>query len=454
MDLVVEPHGSPDSLDGRRLAKLPVMLPDVAIAGAREFALTELDRRLASTPEIVGRFWREVSGPAALLHPDITAFYCFLETGGRRFILVEYVSGETLEDLVKRSDPESCERAIPIFCRLLDAVEGLGRREPLAASAEYADISLRDFGILRVKGAVRAKLHGSVMVRPDGFWSEQVLGGNGLERLQSDPLLMAACQKLTGDDAPGAGLSVQLDDFALTSLAEASPIAPQSISAKPPTALVPEKYGRSRLVTAVTPSLVALGTATVVLLAFFGLGGFFAQRSLLSDPLPMPAPPAVPAEILFQEPPSVPAPVSSLAPRPNRVEPQSHVLPNPLPTPVRESTVKRQVSKSSAILPAPRKAAVEPVATVRVMRGTRPVRQTRLEYPSDARRDGVSGVVELQLTISEDGTVQHTKIVKGHPLLAAGLAEAISKWVYQPIRVDGRPVQTTTEIAVQFLLEK
>jgi TonB family protein len=76
--------------------------------------------------------------------------------------------------------------------------------------------------------------------------------------------------------------------------------------------------------------------------------------------------------------------------------------------------------------------------------------QTKLQYPPDARKERISGLVEMQLTIAEDGSVHSPRVLSGDPLLGAGLAEQISKWVYQPLRVNGKPVPMTTELAVRF----
>ena len=93
-----------------------------------------------------------------------------------------------------------------------------------------------------------------------------------------------------------------------------------------------------------------------------------------------------------------------------------------------------------------------PVPTIIVTRGTRPIRQTDLAYPDRARKENVSGVVEMQLTIAEDGSVQSPRVVSGDPLLRAGLTEEVSKWVYQPMRVNGKAVAMTTELAIRFNL--
>jgi outer membrane biosynthesis protein TonB len=66
----------------------------------------------------------------------------------------------------------------------------------------------------------------------------------------------------------------------------------------------------------------------------------------------------------------------------------------------------------------------------------------------------IAGVVELALTIGEDGSVRGSRVVSGHPLLSAGLADQISKWVYQPLRVDGIGRPMTVELAIRFLLDK
>ena len=58
----------------------------------------------------------------------------------------------------------------------------------------------------------------------------------------------------------------------------------------------------------------------------------------------------------------------------------------------------------------------------------------------------------MQLTIAEDGSVQSPRVISGDPLLQEGLAEQVSKWVYQPLRVNGKPVAMTTELAIRFHL--
>ena len=77
---------------------------------------------LRTDPKLVASLWTEIVNPVELPHPNITLLYCFLTQAGEAFVLLEFVAGETLEDLAKRSDPARCEEAIPLLCRVLLSV--------------------------------------------------------------------------------------------------------------------------------------------------------------------------------------------------------------------------------------------------------------------------------------------------------------------------------------------
>jgi hypothetical protein len=58
----------------------------------------------------------------------------------------------------------------------------------------------------------------------------------------------------------------------------------------------------------------------------------------------------------------------------------------------------------------------------------------------------------MQITIAQDGSVRNPRVLSGDPLLTAGLAAEVSKWVYQPLRINGEPVEMVTELGVLFHL--
>jgi TonB family protein len=71
-------------------------------------------------------------------------------------------------------------------------------------------------------------------------------------------------------------------------------------------------------------------------------------------------------------------------------------------------------------------------------------------YPEAARQAGVRGVVILEITIGEDGSVTDARVLRGIPLLDAAALEAARQWRYQPMVVGGKPVPVITTTAVMF----
>lgn len=52
-------------------------------------------------------------------------------------------------------------------------------------------------------------------------------------------------------------------------------------------------------------------------------------------------------------------------------------------------------------------------------------------YPELARRLNLSGVVRIEVTVSAKGEVSSTKIVGGHPVLAAAAVDAVKRWRFE-----------------------
>jgi TonB family protein len=384
------------------------------IAAMRQFAFTQIGSRLTSEPNLVAAFWEDIGAPINPSHPDLTVLYCSLRWLGQRFVLLEFVAGETLEELVKRSDPASCEREIPLFCRLLDAFES-AERNAGGPIVSQPGIELADFGMGRAKTWTTPALHGAILVGPDGATSEQVFGETGASRSQVCALLMELCAKLPGNlprsEAYGPA---SLGECAVRSL------APKVLPGKSVPLIAASQVERRLLVrTVASPYIIAAATAVLTLSGFYSVGGLLAKRSGASA-----------GKLVFP-----PAPLPALE--------------TPIEPPVEAEPARPAVN---AVRPTAKKLPRQPIPSIVLTRGARPIRQTSLEYPAEARRERITGTVEMQVTIAEDGSVQSPRMVSGDPLLQAGLAEEISKWVYQPMRVNGKPVPMTTELAIRFNL--
>jgi TonB family protein len=80
--------------------------------------------------------------------------------------------------------------------------------------------------------------------------------------------------------------------------------------------------------------------------------------------------------------------------------------------------------------------------------------RTEAEYPIEAKRAGVQGKVTLAATIGTDGAVKSVKGLSGDPLLIAAAEEAVRQWRYRPTMLNGQPVETETQVVVNFAREK
>lgn len=76
-------------------------------------------------------------------------------------------------------------------------------------------------------------------------------------------------------------------------------------------------------------------------------------------------------------------------------------------------------------------------------------------YPEEAKKDRISGIVILALTITEDGSVSELRVVKALPHgLDRAAVEAVSQWKFEPARREGKPVEATFNVTINFKLDE
>jgi serine/threonine protein kinase len=88
----------------------------------RRVAVKVLPTAKASDPSSLERFYREARAVAAVDHPNIVHAYDIDQDENLHFIVMEYVDGPSLQEVVRRSGPVSLERACHY---ILQAAEGL-----------------------------------------------------------------------------------------------------------------------------------------------------------------------------------------------------------------------------------------------------------------------------------------------------------------------------------------
>jgi protein TonB len=79
-------------------------------------------------------------------------------------------------------------------------------------------------------------------------------------------------------------------------------------------------------------------------------------------------------------------------------------------------------------------------------------RQQAPVYPPAARSMRASGIVKVEVTVSESGEVAEVKNTTGPMMLQSAAKDAIMKWRFKPFMRDGQPVQAVGYVNFNFSL--
>jgi serine/threonine protein kinase len=150
----------------------------------REVAIKMLRPELASQPQVVERFRSEAVTLAKLNHPNIATLFSFLRQGEDFFMVMEFVRGETLDSLIRRSGAMPCDRAIALLCQAIEGIDhahrmGIIHRDIKPANmmlTETGTLKVMDFGIARVLGTSRMTKQGNIVGTIEYMSPEQVRG--------------------------------------------------------------------------------------------------------------------------------------------------------------------------------------------------------------------------------------------------------------------------------------
>ena len=155
----------------------------------RPVAIKVLFPEYAADPNFVERFRREATAASNLTHPNIVGVYDFGRQGGTYFMVMEYVNGRSLADILRADGTLHPQRAADIASDVAAALgfahrNGVVHRDVKPANilvSSTGAVKVADFGIARAMNAATEQdltQAGAVMGTATYFSPEQAQGGN------------------------------------------------------------------------------------------------------------------------------------------------------------------------------------------------------------------------------------------------------------------------------------
>ena len=150
----------------------------------RTVAVKILREQYAADEAFLTRFRQEARAAAGLTHPNVVSIYDVGVDGAQNYIVMEYVSGPTLKELIRREAPFSPSRAVEIGLQILAAVGAAHQRGIVHRDLKPQNIlitpegqvKVADFGIARAAAGAQFTETGVVLGTVHYMSPEQATG--------------------------------------------------------------------------------------------------------------------------------------------------------------------------------------------------------------------------------------------------------------------------------------
>ena len=172
----------------------------------RDVAIKVLPPQLTFDQRFVERFQREARAAAGLRHPHIIVVHDVGEQDGLYYIVMEYLEGQTLRQLVEREGPLAPDRAAGMIEQVASALDYAHQRGFVHRDVKPSNIFVRegdqatltDFGIAKAARGTQLTGTGMLIGTPEYMSPEQAQGEEVGPSTDIYALGVMAYQMLTG----------------------------------------------------------------------------------------------------------------------------------------------------------------------------------------------------------------------------------------------------------------
>ena len=172
----------------------------------RTVAVKVMHDNLGSDQDFANRFDREARAAARLSHPNVVSVFDQGNDNGRPYMVMEYVEGSTLRNLITREAPMEPQRALDLLIPVVSAVAaaheaGIIHRDLKPENvliSSRGQIKVADFGLARAITAHTATANGMLIGTVSYIAPELVTHGHADTRCDVYALGVMLFEMLTG----------------------------------------------------------------------------------------------------------------------------------------------------------------------------------------------------------------------------------------------------------------
>jgi len=440
------------------------------------------------------RFLREAQSAGNLSHPNIVTIYDVGEDQGMAYIAMEFVEGQSLEQILAAQRPWDPPAAVSLMIQIAEGLDSAHRKGIVHRDIKPANIlidregrpKIVDFGIARISSSSLTQTS-MVMGTPFYMSPEQVAGKKVDQRADIFSLgavfyeiltfqkpfngdtLTTVIYKIMNEIPPPLpqvvpGLSSALDAIVQKAIAKdiearysccrdiindlraygaSTGLAVESVA---PTVII-----HAPSVSAETKKKKTAAPATAAEAPERGRKPIFIALAVMTALIVI----VVAALLLTNK-----GPGKAVAEGGGEGTPAGAIVEPPAikpPSTSGSSTVEQKpTGREGKVAPAaddkPAKPPEAPTVKTGENREARLVQEVKPVYPESVRAARVQGDVQVRILVGPDGRVKNAEIILGPSQLAPAALEAVRQWVYEPRMVNGVPSESLIETALSFTL--